>query len=155
MPLALDPEQTFDLVLKSDQDKPAAERPTFTFRYLANREWKVIAHLADHLDEAAEQGLDALLGRMEEVLKMALVGWRNMIDPATGEEIPFDPNNLDRIINPAEMSELIIRVRDESVLSVEDKKKSGSPSPSGSGASARSVTRPKHAKGRPRSKNRS
>jgi hypothetical protein len=37
MPLALDPNETFEVVLRSDQAKPPAERPTLRFRHLTRR----------------------------------------------------------------------------------------------------------------------
>lgn len=146
MPLALDTEQTFDLVLESDQKKPADKRPTFTFRFLSNREWKQIAKLADNIQDLQKRGLEPLLTEVENGLRISLVGWRHMTDPKTGKPIPYKPENLDMIINPAEMWELVFKVRNHVSLDITDKKKSVSRSRSSMGKSAKSVSRRKHAR---------
>jgi len=40
MPLACDPNETFLICLKTDEDKPEADRPVFRFHYLTVREWR-------------------------------------------------------------------------------------------------------------------
>jgi hypothetical protein len=142
MPLALDPDATFDLVLATDQERPEESRPSFIFRFMANRHWKELAHVADHLDELGVQGIDAVLGRMEDVLKLGLVGWKNMVDPATRKVIPYDPQDFDRLVTPAEMSELMYSALARMGPSVGEKKASGSPSPNSSDRSARTATLP-------------
>lgn len=138
-PIALDPEQGFELVLESDRNKPEETRPTFVFRYLANRDWKRVAHVCDRIDELKKEGLEKMLNEMEAALKSGLVDWRNMSDRATGEEILFDAGELDRIVNIAEISELLFGVMEHIGLEPEDKKKFESPSPSDTDESARSA----------------
>ena len=146
MPLALDTEQTFDRVLESDKDKPEDKRPTFTFRFLSNREWKQVAKLADNIQDLQDKDLEPLLTEVENGLRVGLVGWRNMVNPQTGKPIPYNPENLDMIINPAEMWELVFKVRNHVSLDVSDKKKSVSQSQSSTGKSAKPASRRKRAK---------
>lgn len=144
MPLALDPQETFDLVLESDQAKPEAEQPTFTFRYLSNREWKQVAKTTDKLSELRKEGLDNMLTSIEEGLKVGLVDWKNIKD-RDGNSIPYDPARLDDIIIQAEMFELLFAVRDKTCLGYLDKKKLESALPSSMDKSVESVNLPKPA----------
>lgn len=104
MPLALDPQQTFDVWVKSDADKPEAERPTFTFRYLNGREWRRVAEIWDGMDERASgpDGIDGIF----EALRIGLAGWRNIRRP-DGSAWAFDAKDLDLILNPMEAMELV------------------------------------------------
>lgn len=141
-PLALDPEATFELVLESDKDKPEGEQPTFICRYVNNRNWRQLAHVADNLEQIKQttDGIEELLDTMEEALLLSLVDWRNMVDPQTGKEIPFAADNLGDVLTVAEISELIQKAVTQSQLRPAAKKNSGSPSPDSSGKSAGGVT---------------
>jgi hypothetical protein len=113
MPRCLEPGQKFPLVLKGDQDKPEGERPTFYFRAVPARQYL-------EADRAAREGKG--LESATDFIKGAIVGWDNMIDPESGEPIPFDKEALDtKILDADEIIELFVGFR----LGREDKKKSG------------------------------
>ena len=145
-PLALDPKQTFELVLKSDEQKPPNKRPTFIFRYLSNREWKQINAITDEIEEKKKRGATILLEELEGALRLGLVTWRNMIDPKTRKFIPYDSSRLHEIITPSESWELLFGVLSHVGLTSETKKKSESPSPSSTDNSAKTAEDEKTAK---------
>lgn len=124
MPLALEPTETFRVVLESDKKKPEAERPYFEFRHLSGREWRKLAKLTDSGSEPKD-GLD----EMDDAIKMissGLVGWGNM-KTATSTTIRFNKKRLDEILTPAETFELLIKFRNQG-LTVDDEKNLDSPS---------------------------
>jgi len=117
MPIALDPDQTFKYVLESDRGKE--NPPAFRFRYLTSREWKQLTRLNDALIESAD-GADAM-GKVEDAVRVALVGWENMGDHG------YDPDKLEDIINPAEGRELLFAIAETIEPTGEDLGKSQSP----------------------------
>jgi len=135
MPLALEPSATFRVVLRSDKGK--SPEPWFEFRYVSGREWKELTRETNRIIEAADG--PAAIDAEFDLIRRGLVGWGNMIDPATGKEKPFDPAELDTLLTIGEAGELLARFRDQGI-EVEDKKKS--PSPSGSGTESSVKTAP-------------
>jgi len=134
-PLALDPEARFELVLETDLEK---EWPPFVFRHLPCNDYRRLAEQADRLDQLQAdpdstpgQVLDELLG----LVRLPLVDWKHMVDPATGT-IPYDPSRLGDLLTVSEVMELLVRLRDEMALGVEAKKDSGSQLPSSTASSA-------------------
>lgn len=141
-PLALDPKARFEVVLEGDLELD--DPPAFVFRHLPCDDYRRLAEQGDRLeqiqadpDSTAGQLMDELLG----LVRLPLVGWRGMRDPATGEEIPYDPAALGRILTPGEVIELTTRLRDEMALGAQAKKGSRSQSPSGTASSAQAATR--------------
>jgi len=133
MPRALDPDAVFALVLDSDADKPPESRPAFLYRPVTGREWRRLALIGDDIEGAASgvAALDALFAS----LRVGLAGWRNMRDPA-GNEIPFDPAELDALLDPREANELLFKLLESVSVSGDDAKKYGSRSRSGTEDSA-------------------
>ena len=141
MPLALEPNATYRVILESDQDK--AKPPYFEFRYLSGREWKELSRKAEQL-EAATTGAEAI-DNTYDILKIGLVGWGNMVDPGSGREIPFKPNEIDALLTINETHELLEKFRNQAI-DAEDKKKLDSQSASGMGRYVRRVPARKRAK---------
>lgn len=113
MPLVLEPEHTFKVVLESDKEKPEDKRPYFEFPYLSGRKWKEIARKAQAVrkSKTGEEAIDAVF----ELIRIGLVGWGNMTDPKTGKEIPFDKKELDSILTLKEANELLVKFRNQDV----------------------------------------
>lgn len=126
MPLILNPDSTYDVVLSTDRDKPAGEQPVFVFQYLSGRKWKKIAELSDAFDDS-KNSFDTI-NLAFDAIRVGLTGWRNMIDPS-GTEIPYDPKLLDEILTPDEAVELMQAAVSQGP-SLEDKKKLDLPSDS-------------------------
>jgi hypothetical protein len=122
MPLPLSADQRFPLTLKGDErQQPADGRPAFYFRYANGAEWIHIAETADALQRSASgsQALKAIY----EILRTTLVGWVNMRtsrpevirafgltppeSPEEEVELPFAPEHLAQVTNPAEAKELL------------------------------------------------
>lgn len=105
MPRALEPNSRFPVVLESDEQKPAAKRPTFWCVSKSVRDW-----IAKR-DELLEAGTTDAWAMTIELLKPVVVGWDHMIDPETNEPIPFDLDQLKRMLDFAEATELLDKVR--------------------------------------------
>lgn len=136
MPLATDPQQTFEVVLGSDEAKPAESRPTFIFHYLTRRESRQVREAWEGLDEArdADGNVDAAVEAVIECVRGNLVGWEHQVD-RQGKPVPFDPARLEDLVGDMELMELFVRMRAGNDMLPADLKKSGSPSPSDSGSS--------------------
>ena len=136
MPLALEPDEVFEIVLDSDV-KGEGPRPTFRFRHPTVRTWIRVAELTDSWEAAREEKKDAK-GLMQEVLDIVagrLVGWSNLKDEA-GKPIPFDPEKLPDVVTVGEIFELMYKFRSGAALEADARKNSERPSSSGSESSA-------------------
>lgn len=128
MPLALEPNETFEIVLDSDKNKPQESQPRFIYRHLTCRQWRQFVKFGDKLkelkNEAGEAGeaiLDKMMDRIKEKATTNLVGWVNMID-LQGQPIPFALDKFEDIIGLDEANELIAKLENYRP-SLEDKKK--------------------------------
>jgi hypothetical protein len=84
MPIAVDPEQTWDFVVPSERDLPEESQTVFILKPLDLRAEKRMAELS--------RGQENVAGASEAgtyVLKMGLAGWRNFRN-TKGEAINFD-----------------------------------------------------------------
>lgn len=149
MPILFDPEHVIRIVLNSDADKP--NPPTFLYRVTSWRETLGLAQKYDNLPSVVEQsGAEAGFELVAELAMTGLVGWENMVDPATGQAVPFDREALLDILTMPELGELIAKVQNARRLSGEDRKKSESPSPtSGGGSAVDALATPESADGSP------
>jgi len=136
MPLTLEPDKAFKVVLEIDKDKPESSRPYFEFRFLSGREWKALAKRADTLTEATS-GAEAI-DLIFELLRLGLVGWGNMVDSKTKETVPFNADELDKLVTLKEANELLEKFRNQGVENT-DLKNSDLPSDSSSAASAKAA----------------
>ena len=122
MPRALEPGATFDVVLACDKDKPKESRPTFVYGALSGRQYRALCELWDKISSLPTwtEQCDALF----KAAGMNLQGWRNMIDPATGNAIPFDAKEFDRLVDVPECHEIIGHLQSNGRLTGDDEKKS-------------------------------
>jgi hypothetical protein len=119
MPLALDPNQTFKIILESDKDKPARLQPCFVYSYLTGRQWLAVASLQDQLDDLT--AADQIVDKVFQAASTGLVGWENMID-RNGEPVEFNIDTLDMIVGVIEAQELIVKLLKQHP-NLDDKKK--------------------------------
>ena len=89
MPIALDPKQTFDYVLKAERDLPAEQQTVFELRGLTIAQETAIADAMMHgtagsSDFGLRQGTTQLMS-----LRFGLRGWRNFKN-ADGVEVAFE-----------------------------------------------------------------
>ncbi len=106
MPLPLSPNDRFELSLKSDEEIPQADRPTFLFRHLSGREQREMAAMFDELDQA-KTTVDAM-DITFRLLKHVLAGWRNLADPS-GEPIEYSRDGCEDVLQFREAQELVYR----------------------------------------------
>ena len=86
MPILLEPGATFDVWLKSDEDKPAATRPTFTAKAQSMRGQRKILAVID-LIFADGVTVGEVFDKSRDCLFDSLDGWRNMGRPFSSEAI--------------------------------------------------------------------
>lgn len=142
MPLATDPNQTFKIVLKSDQGKK--KPPAFIYQFSSCRELREADNLYKKIMAAKTDAEinDAGQKKLFMLLRRKLVGWENM-----GRK--YDPKELEAILTLPEAFELFFRMLNQSP-SVDDKKKLESLLDSSSGRSAKGALGRKSAKTRQR-----
>ena len=129
MPIAMDPDARFRYVLESDRDRP--DPLTWIFRVRTCRAMREIIEAVDKID-ALQSGTEAGGG---DVLSASLDLLRSELVAVENGPGGFDLADLDALITPAEVNELItalIRQGQEPA----DAKKSKSPSRSSSASSA-------------------
>jgi hypothetical protein len=116
MPVCLEPEQRFPVVLDSDMGKPLATRPTFFVLSLSMRE-----------QSALSAGMDAALSHTKtndvlsatcELVKKYLVGWSNM------GKYTFPESDIQEFLTHREARELLTKLMVSSYVSLEEKKSS-------------------------------
>lgn len=83
MPLALDPEETFEVVLPSDRPKPKGRRPTFRFRHPTARTARRLRQILRLPAEEFAADAEALIAEIWRILQEHCVGWRRMRMPST------------------------------------------------------------------------
>ncbi len=109
------------VVLQSDEHK-TEKVPAFIYRPLNGREFIRMAEVNDRMVEG-DMKVAERLGLVYETAAIGLVGWENMTDATTGNEFAFDPSDLDLIVNPFEVQNLLEKVMEAMQPSNDDKKK--------------------------------
>jgi len=142
MPLALEPNETFEIILESDKDKPRESQPRFIYRHLTCRQWRQIARLQDELEQ--QKNADAVMDKIYGAAITGLIGWVNMTDPQSGP-ILFDIKKLEDIIGLTEAQELIVKLLNKRPTLV-DKKKLDLPSVCDTEASVKNAAESTNAK---------
>lgn len=113
MPVCLEPNQRFPIVLDTDKDKPADTRPTFYVVSLSMREQ---GRLSDGMDAAlAHQTTAEIFTATCELLNKYLVGWSNM-GPHTY------PCDVQEFLTHSEARELLHKILSNSHMKPEEKK---------------------------------
>ena len=135
MPLALDPSETFPVVLPRDAAKTPT--PTFRFHHLPRRERRRLQGFFDKDIEALRPDPAALERFVDDLwafLDDVCVGWENM----TRGNITtlFQPDHLDFILTDNEIWALAVEVLKGTGLTEGDRKNLPSPSPSAGASSA-------------------
>ena len=110
MPLALNPNATFELTLDLDADLPESDRAVFIARHLTAGE---VVRLDELLSKAQADDTDRTIENdlLNQALAIQLVGWRN-VRGRDGRPVPFTVENdrltvSDLILTSLEKCELI------------------------------------------------
>ena len=115
MPLFLEPNQRFPIVLDCDADKPAESRPTFFAMSLPMREQTRLSADVDKIFEDADT-TDQICDRTVELLNGKLTGWANM---GTFE---FGKSDLREFLTQQEAMQLLRKILANNHLQPEEKK---------------------------------
>jgi hypothetical protein len=78
MPLFLEPNQQFAVVLECDKDKPAESRPTFFAKSQTMRGQRLVGEVLDSIYADPAPDLDAMFCTACDKLAEVLIGWENM-----------------------------------------------------------------------------
>lgn len=114
MPIALEPNQQFPIVLSSDADKQLESRPTFYTRALTIREQR---KLSAELDAAIKHATaNEIFDHTCRTLREYIVGWSNMGNHKYGE------SDFEDIVSHSEARELLHRVLATQYATIEEKK---------------------------------
>lgn len=114
MPRCLDPGADVHLWCEYDAATPEDKRPTFTFRVLSMRDWRVLK------EAEAGKRVDAV----RSVLTKDIVGWKNVVD-REGNAIPFNRDELEDLLSDDDAVDLMEKL---GVSSTDKKKLESQPS---------------------------
>ena len=113
----------YRIVLEIDENIAKEKQPYFEFRKLSGREYGQRTTLAESIEES-QTGAEAI-DKLFEVICFNLVGWGQMIDPSTGEKIPFDKEKLIDLVTFDEARELAGKVTQKELAFKPAKKELG------------------------------
>ncbi len=115
MPIFLEPDQRFPIVLASDKDKPIETRPTFFAKSQSMRGQRKISQVLDRMFSDEDVKPDELFDDALNVLSEVLVGWKNM-----GEH-EFSRDGLEAVLCYSEARALMWQVA-QNQIDPEEKK---------------------------------
>ena len=118
MPVFLEPDQKFSIVLASDKDKPIETRPTFFAKSQSMRGQRRIAEVLDRLTSDESVTTDQLFTDIVDKLAEVLVGWVHM------SNIPYSKEALEDVLSYSEARELLRMVSYNQHVTLEEKKSS-------------------------------
>lgn len=114
MPLFLEPEQRFPIVLDSDKDKPKETRPTFFAKSHSMRSQR---KLSEQIDAGfAADDVNAIYDANSQLLFENLIDWQNMGGHA------FSLESIREILSFQEVRELLRKIVSNQHLGPEEKK---------------------------------
>ena len=122
MPRALEPGLIFPIVLEGDRGKDP--QPTFLAKSLSIRGQRRLLECVERIQAASNKG--EVIEAAVEAVASGLVGWRHMVDPATGQEIPYSSDALCEVLAIDELMEIIGKLIGAGQLSEDERKKSAS-----------------------------
>ncbi len=117
MPIQLEPDQAFEIVLDSDKSKPSESRPLFIVKSQSMRGQR---RLIKTLDRILEDGFstDTLFTETASALSDVLLGWKNM------NGIEYSADKIEDVLAYSEARELLRKVVFNSRVSDDEKKAS-------------------------------
>lgn len=116
MPLFLEPDQKYPIVLDSDADKPEESRPTFFAKSQSMRGQQKVGDVLDLWTNNPDLTVAELFDATIVVLADVVVGWKNM------GEIEFSAEALRDVLTYQEARELLRKVMYNQHLTTDEKK---------------------------------
>jgi hypothetical protein len=136
--IALDPDETAEIVLKLPWRKPAGERPTFIAHFMTSRELSRYLKLIEQARAIPREEMEKEDPLLVEAFRLALVGWRNVVD-RDRKDVAFtaiDVGRLPELLTYRQKWALANAIPDELDLAEKEKKASDSSPPDAGGSSA-------------------
>ncbi len=137
MPLEVDTRRTFPYVLVEDRPLPADRQRTLHFRHVSARDY---ARIEQAFTEAFVGGVGSTTVMVAKVLdgvRVALTGWTGFLtDDEFGDPLPYDPAELDAVLELGDVMQLHSELRDMIVADEAARKKAAWQWRSGTAASA-------------------
>lgn len=119
MPLFLEPDQKYEIILESDEKMPVETRPVFFAKSVTMRKHRQIADLINREDvTTAEEFFNTTV----EALSAVICGWKNINDPETGKPIEYNTEALEDVLTSTEARELIYKAIHNNHLNGQEKK---------------------------------
>jgi hypothetical protein len=115
MPIALEPNLTFDVWLDSDKDKPIASRPVFVAKTQSLRKQREIHRVIDMIFEEGVKVDDVFDSAVACILD-SCAGWRNMGNHA------FTASGIEDVLSFSEIREVLRKVAANQKMSGDEKK---------------------------------
>ena len=114
MPISLEPDKRFPIVLDCDKDKPKELRPTFYALSKTMSEHVSLMEFVDNVykDNTVAGVFDAICGKLDEVI----VGWENM------GRFQFGRDSFASMLTHLEAMDLLRKVAHNAHLEPEEKK---------------------------------
>jgi len=126
MPKSLEPNSRITMVLACDVDKPVETQPQIFARTLTlNQQRKMMRAMRAMKDSGRDP--DKMIDAALDAAEICLTGWKNMIDPDSGESIAFSREAIGDVLSLEEMTEVFDAVIESGKASPGDQKKSESP----------------------------
>lgn len=116
MPLFLEPDQKYPIVLDTDADKPKASQPTFYAKSQSMRGQQKIGEVLDLWTDNPDLSIAELFNQTVDVLAGVIVSWKNMGD------IDFSGEALRDILTYQEARELLRKVMYNQHITTDEKK---------------------------------
>lgn len=115
MPIFLEPNKTFEIVLDSDASKPLESRPTFFAQSQSMRSQQELAKQIDSITENNPTLPELFSKTVDEVMKV-VTGWKNMGD------WEFSKESIEQVLTYGEARELLRKVMANQHVRPEEKK---------------------------------
>lgn len=114
MPILLEANSDFEVVLECDKDKE--NPPKFIFKALSCRDWRTIAKIADEIYDGSA---DDMLDKIFKMLGTGLAGWT--LTGKDGQALAFEPEKLQDYLTIKEAMELLEKFKAQGVGAAERK----------------------------------
>lgn len=116
MPIALEPNQSFSVVLDCDANKPIESRPMFFAKSQSMRGQAKLFKVLDRITEDKDATVEDLFADAVNALAEVLTGWKNM------NGIDYSKDALMDVLTYSEARELLRKVCHNSHLNTDEKK---------------------------------
>lgn len=133
MPLASDPNARTRFTLKTDSDKPEAQRATFELRYRSSRVTTEYMALVKKYD--AERDHAARRGHAIEAIKLYVIDWQN-VRREDGTPLPFNVDDIGEGLVDEEIEEVLTQIITAVKIGAMERRGFTLPSPGNGSASA-------------------